>query len=113
MDENQKKEIIDLVFGEDGLKVNLVKMFLDPFHQENPNGKFDHETTTANMREFIRMGLEKSKMRGAEIEIIITLYGPPAWATKQKFLRSRDLDPGMKEELAMYRLYSHCISPGY
>lgn len=31
--EEDKKKIVDLVFGEDGLKVSIVKMFLDPLHQ--------------------------------------------------------------------------------
>jgi O-glycosyl hydrolase len=32
------------------------------------------------------------------------LYGPPAWATKQKFLRGRDLDPARKRDLARYMI---------
>ena len=31
--ENEKSEIIDMIFGENGLKVGLIKMFYDPFHQ--------------------------------------------------------------------------------
>ena len=38
LDEQQKNEIIEMVFGEDGLKVGLVKMFYDPFHQTQPGG---------------------------------------------------------------------------
>ena len=67
LDEQEKEKIIDLVFGKNGLKVGLVKMFLDPWHQESPDAAFDHTTTTANMREFVRRGLEK------------TQQGMPAW----------------------------------
>ncbi len=102
LDENEKTEIIDLVFGEDGLKVGLVKMFYDPFHQTEPGGVFDHETTTKNMREFVRMGLAKTRSRGANLQIITTLYGPPAYMTLQKVIRGRDLDPVHKEDLADY-----------
>jgi O-glycosyl hydrolase len=102
LNEEQKAEIIELVFGEDGLKGGLVKMFLDPWHQATPGAEFDHESSTANMREFVKSGLKKTRERGADFEIITTLYGPPAWATIQKILRGRDLDPDMKEELAMY-----------
>lgn len=102
LDEKSKQEIIELVFGEEGLRVGLVKMFLDPFHQVGPDAPFDHKTTTANMREFVRMGLAKTRERYAELTIITTLYGPPAYCTKQNIMRGRDLDPEHKEDLANY-----------
>ena len=95
LNENQKKEIIDLVFGENGLKVSIVKMFLDPWHQSQVNGPFDHEKTTRHMREFVKAGVEKTKARDASLKIITTLYGPPPFMTKQKFIRGRDIDPDM------------------
>ena len=104
LDEKEKAEIIDMVFGEDGLKVSLVKMFLDPWHQVDPEGEFNHELSTKYMLEFAKMGNAKTKARGSELEIITTLYGPPAWATQQKFFSGRDLDPEMKEELAAYMI---------
>ncbi|KPK79113.1 MAG: hypothetical protein AMS27_18335, partial [Bacteroides sp. SM23_62_1] len=104
LDEESKKEIIEMVFGKDGLKVGLVKMFLDPWHQEAPGQPFDHETSTSNMREFVRMGLKKTRERGSDLTIITTLYGPPPYATQQKFLRGRDLDPEMKVHLANYMI---------
>ena len=97
-----RDKVIDMVFGEDGLKVGLVKMFCDPFHQEKPGGVFDHERTTQNMRMFVREGYRKTKERGGDLEIITTLYGPPAWATLQKVIRGRDLDPVHKENVADY-----------
>ena len=102
LDEKEKSEIIDLIFGKDGLKVGLVKMFYDPFHQSEPGGVFDHETTTEYMREFVRRGLEKTRSRGAGLQIITTLYGPPAYMTLQKVIRGRDIDPEHKEDLADY-----------
>ncbi|MGK7397541.1 MAG: hypothetical protein ACNS62_23385 [Candidatus Cyclobacteriaceae bacterium M3_2C_046] len=100
--ETERQEIIDMIFGEEGLKVGLVKMFLDPWHQDRPNGAFDHKTTTENMRYFVREGLKKTRARGADLEIITTLYGPPSYMTRQKFLRGRDFDPAHKEDLARY-----------
>lgn len=102
LSETQKREIIDMIFGEDGLKVGLVKMFYDPWHQAEPDGPFDHNKTTENMRYFVREGLKITHARGADLQIITTLYGPPPWATKQKFLRGRDFDPEMKDELCNY-----------
>jgi len=103
--EAERQEILEMIFGEDGLKPSIVKMFYDPFHQEAPGAPFDHETTTEWMRYFVHQGIAKTKARGGEnISIISTMYGPPAWATKQKILRGRDLDPEQFENLAKYMI---------
>ncbi len=105
LSEGERQEIIDLIFGVDGLQPSLIKMFFDPFHQKQPGGVFDHESTTRWMRYFVQEGIKKTKERnGDEIDIITTLYGPPAWATKQKILRGRDLDPSQNENLALYMI---------
>jgi hypothetical protein len=104
LSEKQRQEIVDLVFGENGLKVGLVKMFHDPWHQAAPGAPFDHERSTRNMRYFVREGLRLTRLRGDDLQIITTLYGPPAWATRQKFLRGRDLDPEMADHLATYMI---------
>jgi hypothetical protein len=100
--EKERQDIIELVFGDDGLKPGIVKMFFDPFHQKEPGGEFDHETTTKWMRYFVREGLQKTRARGDDFQIITTMYGPPPWVTKQKFLRGRDLDPAQKYNMANY-----------
>ncbi|MBD3377829.1 hypothetical protein GF406_22560 [candidate division KSB1 bacterium] len=105
LDESERQTIIDLIFGDDGLKPGLVKMFYDPFHQKEPGGPYDHETTTQWMRYFVREGLQKTRARGDELTIITTLYGPPPWATQQKFIRGRDLDPEMKYALGNYMVH--------
>ena len=102
LDEREKKEIIDLVFGEDGLKVGLVKMFLGSLHQSEADGPFDHRTTTANMRYFVREGLKLSRSQGRDLQIITTLYGPPGYTTVQKVHRGRDLDPAYRDAVADY-----------
>lgn len=104
LSEDEKDEIIELVFGNDGLKPGLVKMFLDPWHQPAPDAPFDHATSTANMREFVKKGLALSIQNERNFQIITTLYGPPAWATLQKIIRGRDLDPTMKYALATYMI---------
>jgi hypothetical protein len=102
MTERSREEVINLVFGDEGLKVGLVKMFLDPFQQKEQGGEYDHETTTTNMRMFFSRGLEKTRSRGDDLTIITTLYGPPAYMTLQKTLRGRDLDPAHRLDLANY-----------
>lgn len=102
--ERERQTILEMIFGDDGLKPGIVKMFLDPWHQRRPGGPFDHETTTKWMRYFVRGGLDLTRARGDDVTIFTTLYGPPPWATKQNFLRGRDLDPARKYDLAAYMI---------
>ncbi|MFW6289835.1 MAG: VCBS domain-containing protein, partial [Mariniphaga sp.] len=102
--EQQKQEIVNHVFGKDGLKVGLVKMFLGANHQLEPYGPYNHERTTEHMRYFVREGLKLTRQRGDDLQIITTLYGPPGFMTKQKIDRGRDLDPKFREELAKYMI---------
>ncbi len=102
LDADKKRQIIELIFGEDGLRVALVKMFLDPFHQTRPNGPYDHETSTGNMRLFVREGVKATRDWGGDLTILTTLYGPPAYMTKQKVVRGRDLDARHKQDLVAY-----------
>ncbi|TWU32832.1 glycoside hydrolase [Novipirellula artificiosorum] len=104
LDEQEKQEIVQLVFGEEGLKVGLVKMFLGANHQQEPGGSYDHESTTRNMRYFVKEGLKLTRQRGDDLQIITTLYGPPGFMTLQKANRGRDLDPKFKKELALYMI---------
>ena len=77
-------------------------MFYDPFHQTEPDGPYEHETTTKNMREFVRRGLTKTRENNRNLQIITTLYVPAACMTLQKKIRGRDLDPQHKDDLADY-----------
>lgn len=102
LDEPEKQEILDMIFGTDGLQPALLKMFLDPFHQDYQGGDYHHTRTTENMLYFVENGLKRSKEIGNEIQIITTLYGPPAYMTQQKVIRGRDFNPEHKEDLANY-----------
>jgi hypothetical protein len=77
-------------------------MFLDSYHQVAPDANFNHHLTTKNMLEFVISGNVKTQERGDQLEIITTLYGPPPWATKQKFIGERDLDQEQSENLGQY-----------
>ena len=114
LNDEQRQEIIDLIFGADGLKPGVVKMFLDSFHQHEPGDDYqlndpvidldayDHEKPTKWMRYFVREGLKTTRARGGDLDIIVTLYGPPGWMTMQKIVRGRDIDPTLKIEVAKY-----------
>jgi hypothetical protein len=105
-----------MIFGPDGLRPGVVKMFLDPFHQSEPGEgydwdpnvidpeAYDHERTTRWMRYFVAEGLQRTRARGDELEVVVTLYGPPPWMTRQRFVRGRDLDPALKHECAKYMI---------
>jgi hypothetical protein len=102
LSQEDQEKVLDMVFGENGLKPGLVKMFLDPFHQEKPGGPFNHTKTQSYMINFVKNGLAITRQWGGDLSIISTLYGPPEWATQQKFMRGRDLDPDHTEDLAVY-----------
>lgn len=109
--EQNRQAILDLIFGDDGLRPGIVKLFLDPFHQPDPIlpaatisdcGEYDHTTTTRWMRMFAREGLKRTRARGGDLQMFATLYGPPAWMTRQRVVRGRDLDPAYAETCARY-----------
>jgi hypothetical protein len=102
LQEQQRQKVLDMVFGDDGLRIGLLKMFCDPFHQIEPDGNFDHERTTIWLRYFAREGLKRTRASGRDLTILTTLYGPPGWMTRQKVMRGRDLDPAHKHHLARY-----------
>jgi len=103
--EAERERLLDLIWGNDGLRPGVLKMFLDPWHQQTAGGAYDHETTTRWMRLFAREGLRRTRARGGDLEVITTLYGPPAYMTKQKFIRGRDLDPDHRDGLAAYLIH--------
>lgn len=102
LNETKKKEIIDLVFGVDGLQPSLLKMFLDPLHQQTEGGEYDHRKTTESMLFFVKEGVAMSQKRGDKISVLTTLYSPPGYITKQKIIRGRDLDPQQMGNLVNY-----------
>lgn len=113
LNEAKRQEILQLIFGEDGLKPGVFKMFIDGFQQDAGHingpelgdidqGNYDHLTTTKWMRYFIREGLRITRARGADLRGIATLYGPPAFMTKIRKVRGRDLDPSYETECAKY-----------
>ncbi|BCS34324.1 hypothetical protein TBR22_A35540 [Luteitalea sp. TBR-22] len=111
LSEASRRELIDLVFGRDGLQPDLLKLWILPFH-EPVNDNADPERTDAKridlsvgtewMRWFAREGAAATRARGGALQILATLYGPPGWMTRQGTLRGRDLDPAMDLELAEY-----------
>ena len=77
LSKEQRQEIINLIFGDDGLKPGIIKMFFDPFHQtedkQNEPGlsnicqdNYDHETSSKWTRYFAKEGL---KLTGSREEI--------------------------------------------
>ncbi len=104
LSEVDRQAVVALVFGDDGLKPGLLKMFLDPLHQAGEGASFDHETTTRSMRYFAKEGLKLTRKRGDDLSIMTTLYAPPAYITRQKVMRGRDLDPAQQWALANYMI---------
>jgi len=116
LSEAHRQQILDMIFGAKGLKPGIIKMFLDPFHRPPRQSEhtadpsvidleaYDHATTTRWMRYFATQGLARTRSWGGDLKVIVTLYGPPAWMTQQRFVRGRDLDPACKLECARYMI---------
>jgi hypothetical protein len=116
LSERDRQAILDMIFGPDGLQPGVIKLFLDPFHQAEPGegynwdptvidlGAYDHERTTRWMRYFVAEGLRRTRARSDDLQVVVTLYGPPPWMTRQRFVRGRDLDPALKHECAKYMI---------
>lgn len=107
----ERRQLIDLVFGDEGLQPAIIKCFLDPFHEPvNDNDdpfvidakRFNHEKTTGYMRFFLEEGLRHTRKRQQDLVVLAGLYGPPDWMSSQRTFRGRDLDPAMTAELAEY-----------
>jgi hypothetical protein len=68
LSEEKRQEVLEMIFGADGLKPGLVKMFLDSLHEGMTvasKGQFDHETTTKWMRYFVQEGLNDCRLKPA------------------------------------------------
>lgn len=115
--ESDRQQIIELIFGDDGLKPTIGKMFIDSLQAGTRKPAavnadpmvlqpeiYDHETTTHWMRAFWREGLKHLRARGEEAKLVATLYGPAPWMTRQKIVRGRDLDPAEKVQVAKYMI---------
>ncbi|MEM9324142.1 MAG: hypothetical protein AAGA85_00735 [Bacteroidota bacterium] len=113
--EEAKRTIMELVWGADGLRPALTKLFLDPFHEGktragNDNDDpmdidlagYDHETTTRHMRYFNTVGQEMMKTWGGTMQALVTLYAPAPWMTRQGYVLGRDLAETEKAEVAEY-----------
>ena len=70
LDATEKNEVIKAVFDREGLGIEIMKMFLDPWHQPTPDGPFDHEWSTRNMLAFVEGGIDLARQQGRDIEVI-------------------------------------------
>lgn len=98
--------ILDLLWGPDGPRPGLIKLFLDPHHADEPAPGaapvYHHRRSTGSMLRFVRGALVRTQARGGNLSLITTLYGPPGWMTLQRAFRGRDLDPAREPDLIAY-----------
>ncbi|MCF8361273.1 MAG: hypothetical protein K9G70_01485 [Prolixibacteraceae bacterium] len=102
LSEKQKEDITELIFGADGLKPGIAKLFLDPLHQEIRGGDYNHELSTKYLVDFYKRGIKKTTEDNRTLSMITTLYGPPAYMTLQNKMRGRDFDVQYTPDLVNY-----------
>ncbi len=100
---NQNK-IADLIFGSEGLRVGLIKTYINSYQLKKTNVKYN-DGTTLNLSDFSFNPFDKSTQLfcdsaidvsakwGGTIRLLCTFTNPPEWMTKQNITGARDLDP--------------------
>lgn len=111
---DNKNRVIQLLFGDDGPKPAIVRIFLDPFHLSTVQDTkitedtlvdrtgFDHESSTIHTREFLSSALSAVREWGGTLKVIVNCPAPPFWMTKQNEISGRDLDPANRINYARY-----------
>ena len=109
LDAASKERVLDMIFGAGGLRLGIMKIFLPPHLLLRPpkpgamnldDYRFS-ECLPQNIS-FAQEGIRRSNEQGIVLRFLITMYGPPAWANKQRAIRGKDLDPEMRDPLATY-----------
>lgn len=103
-----KSDVLDLIFGETGLGIGLVKMFLSPYLLLEPPfsgvvlGDYRFKECLPETINFAKEGLKRTEDRRFPIRFMTTMYGPPVWGNVQKTIRGKDLDPSQRDNIATY-----------
>ncbi len=98
------KRFLQEVFGPDGLRMGIAKMFIDPFRlnycQQDSDedrivevNEYHFQDLPSFHAQVAHYALEVVRSWGGELKIILSGLCPPAWMTRQKELSGRDLDP--------------------
>lgn len=111
--DNTHQKILETFFGNDGLRMGIVKLFIDPFHLDycQHDGEEDFITDFSQYHfnssplfhsELCKRITDIVRKWGGSLKIMLTSLCPPAWMTKQKELSARDLDPNKRAEYSRY-----------
>lgn len=103
LNDNHYQFLKDL-FDVNGLRIGIIKMFIDPFHldycQHDSDedriieiGDYHFNDTPSFHSELCHLANNIVKKWGGNLKIMLTSLCPPPWMTKQKELSARDLDP--------------------
>lgn len=131
--QNSHLQYLNSFFGNDGLRLGIIKLFIDPYRQEYCQSSSDEDriidTQAYKFYDLPLFHLELCqaadrivKNWGGTLKIMLTCLCPPAWMTKQKELSGRDLDPANRIDYGRYmvawakylavdkQLPIHCLS---
>jgi hypothetical protein len=111
---DDRNRVSQLLFGNDGPKPAILRIFLDPFHQSTAQDSkitedtlvdrigFDHESSTTWTREFLSSAVSSVREWGGTLKVIVNCPAPPSWMTKQNEISGRDLEPANRINYARY-----------
>lgn len=107
------QQFLRSIFGHDGLRVGIIRLFLDPFRldycQQDNDEEHIEDLNEYHFSDFpsfhtqlARFALEMVRSWGGDLKIMLSSLCPPAWMTRQKELSGRDLDPVNRTHYGRY-----------
>jgi hypothetical protein len=111
MPEFDQKKNAELLFGSGGLRLRIIKTFLNSTEQKQENIKYsesdpvdtnDISFTPLDNRtdDFCKSAMAVSSQWGGSLQMLCTFTNPPAWMTKQKVIGGKDLEPSHRVDYA-------------
>lgn len=105
------KKNAELLFGGNGLRISIIKTFLNSAEQKQENIKYNEtdiiDTKAISYKpfddqtgEFCNRAIAASSQWGGALRMLCTFTNPPAWMTKQKISGGKDLEPSHRIDYA-------------
>jgi hypothetical protein len=105
------KKNAELLFGSSGLRINIIKTFLNSNEQKQENTKYNESDTIDTKGiscnpfddrtgEFCNSAIAASTQWGGALKMLCTFTNPPGWMTKQKVTGGKDLEPSHRIDYA-------------
>jgi hypothetical protein len=111
MSEFDQRKNAELLFGSSGLRLSIIKTFLNSNEQKQENIKYNESDPVSTndisfkpfdnrTAEYCSSAMAASSQWGGELQMLCTFTNPPGWMTKQKITGGKDLEPSHRVDYA-------------